>query len=71
MDCHENGINVSKANGERAIAYMECTVVDISIPSSSFKPFSLSLSQSPLSKTPKQVFFNPYFDFFTHSITVF
>ena len=48
------------------------TVVDISIPPSSFKPVSLSLSRSPLSKTPKQVFFNPIniFDSFTHSITV-
>ena len=36
------------------------TVVDISIPPPSFKPVSLSLSRSPLSKTPKQVFFNPY-----------
>ena len=35
------------------------TVVDISIPPPSFKPVSLSLSRSPLSKTPKQVFFNP------------
>ena len=31
------------------------TVVDISIPSPSFKPVSLSFSRSPLSKTPKQV----------------
>ena len=40
---------------------------------SSFKPVSLSLSRSSLSKTPKQVFFNPIniFDSFTHSITVF
>ena len=37
--------------------YMESTVVDISIPSPSFKPLLLSLSRSPLSKTPKQVFF--------------
>ena len=35
------------------------TVVDISIPPPSFKPVSLSLPRSPLSKTPKQVFFNP------------
>ena len=36
------------------------TVVDISITPPYFKPVSLSLSRSPLSKTPKQVFFNPY-----------
>ena len=36
------------------------TVVDISIPPTSFKPISLSLSRSPLySKTLKQVSFNP------------
>jgi len=35
------------------------TVVSISIHPPSFKPVSLSLSRSPLSKTPKQVFFNP------------
>ena len=47
-------------------------VVDISIPPPSFKPVSLPLSRSPLSKTPKQVFFNPMniFDSFTHSIAV-
>ena len=39
------------------IAYMESTVVDISIPPPSFKPVSLSLPRSSLSKTPKQVFF--------------
>ena len=33
------------------------TVVDIYIPPPSFKPVSLSWSRSPLSKTPKQVFF--------------
>ena len=33
------------------------TVVDSSVPLPSFKPVSLSLSRSPLSKTPKQVFF--------------
>ena len=38
---------------------MESTVVDISIPPPSFKPIALFLSRSPLSKTPKQVFFNP------------
>ena len=48
------------------------TVVSISISPPSFKPLSLYLSCSPLSKTPKQVFFNPIniFDSFTHSITV-
>ena len=48
------------------------TVVDISIPPPSFQPVSLSLPRSSLSKTPKQVFFNPIniFDSFTHSITV-
>ena len=35
------------------------TVVDISVPLPSYKPVSLYLSRSPLSKTPKQVFFNP------------
>ena len=33
------------------------TVVDISIPPPSLEPVSLSLSRSPLSKTPKQIFF--------------
>ena len=33
------------------------TVVDICIPPPSFKPVLLSLSRSPLFKTPKQVFF--------------
>ena len=48
------------------------TVVDISIPPPFFRPVLLSLLRSPLSKTPKQVFFNPIniFDSFTHSITV-
>ena len=36
---------------------MESTVVDISIPPPSFKPVALYFSRSPLSKTPKQVFF--------------
>ena len=42
----------------------------ISIPPSSFKPVSLALPRSPLSNTPKQVFFNPIniFDSFTHSV---
>ena len=43
------------------------TVVDILIPPPCFKPVSLYLSRSPLSKTPKQVFFNPYF----HPINIF
>ena len=49
------------------------TVVDISIPPPSYKPVSLSLSRSFLSKIPKQVFFNPIniSNTFTHSITVF
>ena len=48
---------------------MESTVVDISISPPSFKHVSLSSPRSPLSKTPKQVFFNPIniFDSFTHS----
>ena len=53
---------------------MESTVVDISMTPPSFKPVSLFLSRSPLSKTPKQVFFNPtkyILNTFTHSITVF
>ena len=47
-------------------------VADISISSPSFKHVSLFLSRSPLSKTPKQVVFNPIniFDSFAHSITV-
>ena len=47
------------------------TVVDIFIPPPSFKLVSLSLSRSPLSKTSKQVFFNPiniYFDIFLHTL---
>ena len=39
------------------IAYMESTVVDISIHPPSFKHMSLYLSRFPLSNTPKQVFF--------------
>ena len=43
------------------------TVVDFSIPPPSFKHVSLSSPRSPLSKTPKQVIFNPIniFDTFT------
>ena len=46
------------------------TVVDISIHPPSFKPVSLLSPRSPLSKTPKQVFFNPIniFDIFYHSV---
>ena len=46
------------------------TVVDIFIPPLSSKPVLLSLSRSHLSKTPKQVFFNPIniFDSFTHTL---
>ena len=44
------------------------TVVDISIPPPSFKPVSLSLSRSPLSKTPKQVFFNPINIFYFYTL---
>ena len=41
------------------IAYMESTVVDISIPPPSFKPVSLSSPRSPLSKnTQTSLFFN-------------
>ena len=49
------------------------TVVDISIPPPYFKPVSLYLSRSLLSKTPKQVFFNPIniLNSFTHSIYCF
>ena len=36
---------------------MEALQIDISITPPSFKPVALSLSRSPLSKTPKQVFF--------------
>ena len=38
---------------------MEALYIDISIPPPSFKPISLALPRSSLSKTPKQVFFNP------------
>ena len=37
-----------KNEKERAVAYMESTVVDISIPPPSFKSVSLALSRSPL-----------------------
>ena len=46
------------SEGERA-SRNGSTVDDIFIPPPSFKPVAMSLSQSPLSKTPKQVFFNP------------
>jgi len=70
----DHGAEVIKIEGkyssERA-AREWSTVVDISISPLSFKPVSLSLSRSPLSKTPKQVFFNPIniFVTFTHSDT--
>ena len=49
------------------------TVVSIFISPPSFKPVSLYLSRSPLSKTPKQVFFNPIniFDTFTLLFTLY
>ena len=53
---------------------MESTVVDISMTPPSFKPDSLFLSRSHLSKTPKQVFFDVVniFDIFYHTLfTVF
>ena len=40
-------VSISKAK-RASIAYMESTVVDISIPPSSFKPVSLPSSRSPL-----------------------
>ena len=61
---------VSKSS--EGVAREWSTVVSISMNPPSSKPVSLTLSRSPLSKTPKQVFFNPIniFDSFTHSITV-
>ena len=56
------------------------TVVKIFIPPPSFKPVSLSLSRSPLFKTPKQVFFNPihiwtllphFFSYYYYKFTFF
>jgi hypothetical protein len=53
-----------------SIAYMESTVVDISITPPSFKPVSLSLSRiSSILKQPKQVFFNPI-NIFEHLLQV-
>jgi hypothetical protein len=52
---------------------MESTVVDISIPPLSFKPVSLVLPRSSLSKTPKQVFFltlSTFLTSFTTTITL-
>ena len=46
-----------QSEGERCIAYMESTVVDISMTPQSFKPSALLFLHSPLSKTPKKVFF--------------
>ena len=48
-----------KYSSEGASIAQWSTVVSISIPPPSFKPISPPLSRSPLSKTPKQVFFNP------------
>ena len=62
MECiarfsHLINMELVSIQSERAcIAYMESTVVDFSIPPPSFKPISLYLSRSSLSKTPKQVF---------------
>jgi hypothetical protein len=54
---------------------MESTVVDISIPSPSFKPVSLSSPRSPLSKNTQTSLFLTqyiYFDIFYHTLfTVF
>ena len=49
--CYPTGRGERHANGS--------TVVDISIPPPPFKLVPLSSPRSPLSKTPKQVFFNP------------
>ena len=52
------GIGVSgKYSSEGASIANGSTVVDISTTPITFKPVSLSLSRSPLSKIPKQVFF--------------
>ena len=66
----EKNENVEKKNGKDSVSVSiqakerasrnGSTVVDISIPPPSFKSVSLYLSRSPFSKTPKQVFFNPY-----------
>ena len=55
------GANLRGKHSKRRSVHrvMESTVVDISMTPPFFLPVSLSLSRSPLSKTPKQVFFNP------------
>ena len=67
VDGNKNGFGemylsqtVSILSEGACIAYMESTVVDISILPPSFKPVSLFLSRIYyILKTPKQVFFNP------------
>ena len=48
-----------KYSSERSEHREWSTVVDISTPPPSFKSISLYFSRFPLSKTPKEVFFNP------------
>jgi len=55
----ENGNDENSKYSCEEAARKWSTVVDISIALPSFKHVLLSLSHSPLSKTPKQVFFNP------------
>ena len=55
----ENGNDENSKYSSEGAAREWSTVVDISITPPSFKHVLLSLSHSPLSKTPKQVFFNP------------
>ena len=64
--------DVSKYKAKERASRNGSTVVDISITLPSFKPVALSLSRSSLSKTPKQVFFDPIhiFDSFTTLYTV-
>ena len=65
-DCGETGKYKAKERASRNGS----TVVKIFIPTPSFKPVSLSLSHSSVSKIPKQVFFNPIniLTSFTHSV---
>ena len=53
--------NTKSEKRASAIAYIEstCSLTFLFLLSLSFKPVSLFLPRSPLSKTPKQVFFNP------------
>ena len=69
---HDSGLGKYIQAKERA-SRNGSTVVDISIPPPSFKPVSLFFLRFPLSKTPKQVFFNPIniFDTFTHYLLFF